>query len=159
MRTMGERGGGAEKLAEVYKLAAEVPSSQHGTFSRTQLLSVQTVTSTPSLTMKMLLVLAAVAALAAAAPQADPRQATIVEEVNEPSIGVGPWKWSFRTSDGVSRSEEGVLVDAGTENEHIEVRGTASWTDANGNAYTLTYTANQDGFQPQGAHLPQPGRK
>ena len=64
------------------------------------------------------------------------------------------WIYSYETSDGVARSEQAELKNAGTENEALVVRGTVSWTAADGVVYTLNYIADENGFQPQGAHLP-----
>lgn len=61
---------------------------------------------------------------------------------------------SFETSDGVSRSEQGELRNAGTENESIAVRGTITWIGADGTPYKIDFIADENGFQPQGAHLP-----
>lgn len=60
----------------------------------------------------------------------------------------------YETSDGVSRSEEAQLKNVGTENEALVVRGTITWIAADGQSYTLNYIADENGFQPQGAHLP-----
>lgn len=62
--------------------------------------------------------------------------------------------YSYETSDGVSRSESAVLKNQGTENEALSVRGTVSWTADDGQIYTLNYVADENGFQPSGAHLP-----
>lgn len=64
---------------------------------------------------------------------------------------------SFETSNGISQQESGQLNNAGTENESIAVRGQFSFTGADGVVYTVTYIADENGFQPQGAHLPQSG--
>jgi hypothetical protein len=60
------------------------------------------------------------------------------------------------TSDGKSAQEQGQLKNVGTENEAIEVRGQYSYTGPDGVVYTVTYVANENGFQPEGVHLPKP---
>ena len=62
---------------------------------------------------------------------------------------------SFETSDGTQHSEDGKLKDAGTEHEAIVVHGTFSWVDEKtGEHFTVNYVADENGFQPSGAHLP-----
>lgn len=63
--------------------------------------------------------------------------------------------FSYETSDGVSRTEEAEVKNAGTENEILVVRGTISWTAPDGQVYTITFIADENGFQPQGDHLPK----
>lgn len=60
----------------------------------------------------------------------------------------------METSNGISQQEQGQLKNQGTENEAIEVRGQYSYTGPDGVVYTVVYIANENGFQPQGAHLP-----
>lgn len=62
---------------------------------------------------------------------------------------------SYETSDGVSRQEEAELKNIGTENEALSVRGTITWIADDGQQYTLNYIADENGFQPQGDHLPK----
>lgn len=62
---------------------------------------------------------------------------------------------SYETSDGVSRTEEAEVKNAGTENEILVVRGTISWYAPDGQQYTITFIADENGFQPQGDHLPK----
>ena len=64
--------------------------------------------------------------------------------------------FSVETSDGKSASEQGVLKNVGTENEAISVTGQFSYIGADGVTYLVTYIADENGFQPQGAHLPVP---
>lgn len=66
-----------------------------------------------------------------------------------------PFVFSYETSDGVSRSEQAELKNPGTEQEALSVRGTITWTAADGVVYTLNYLADENGFQPEGAHLPK----
>ncbi|KAH8266017.1 hypothetical protein KR038_000452 [Drosophila bunnanda] len=70
---------------------------------------------------------------------------------------VQPEKWSsvLETSDGTSVSQDGVLKNVGTDHEAPVVHGSYSWVDEKtGEKFTVTYVADENGFQPQGAHLP-----
>ena len=61
----------------------------------------------------------------------------------------------YETSDGTSAQEQGQLQNAGSENEAISVRGQFSFVGLDGQTYTVTYVADENGFQPQGAHIPK----
>lgn len=61
---------------------------------------------------------------------------------------------SYETSDGVSRSEEAVVKNVGTEEEGIEVHGVITWTAPDGEQYTLKFVADENGYRPEGTHLP-----
>lgn len=61
---------------------------------------------------------------------------------------------SYETSDGITRQEQAELKNAGTEQEALSVRGSVSWVAPDGQTYTLHYIADENGFQPQGDHLP-----
>lgn len=62
---------------------------------------------------------------------------------------------SLETSDGTSRQEEGKVKDVGSEYPAIAVHGSFSWKDSfDGNVYTVTYVADENGFQPVGEHIP-----
>lgn len=63
--------------------------------------------------------------------------------------------FSFETSDGISRDEQGVLENVGTDEEAIEVRGSFTYTGDDGVVYAINYIAGKDGFVPEGAHLPK----
>jgi hypothetical protein len=65
------------------------------------------------------------------------------------------WLCSYETSDGTSAQEQGQLQNAGSENEIMSVKGQFSFVGLDGVTYTVTYIADENGFQPQGAHLPQ----
>lgn len=55
--------------------------------------------------------------------------------------------YSYETSNGLSREETGEVVNVGTENEHIVVRGSYSYIDADGNMQEISYTADENGYQ------------
>lgn len=65
------------------------------------------------------------------------------------------FKLRYETSDGTSAQESGQLKNAGTDNEIMAVRGEFKFIGLDGVTYTVTYIADENGFQPQGAHLPQ----
>ncbi|XP_065360005.1 larval cuticle protein 65Ab1-like [Calliphora vicina] len=103
--------------------------------------------------MKFFIVFAALFAVALAAPAE--HGAEIVRQESD----VQPESYNFvsETSDGTHKSEEGHLKDVGTEHEAIVVHGSYSWVDEKtGEKFTVTYVADENGFQPEGAHLPKP---
>lgn len=46
------------------------------------------------------------------------------------------------------------MKNAGSENAAVEAQGSVSYKNNEGEEISLTYVANENGFQPQGAHLP-----
>ncbi|XP_044739332.1 endocuticle structural glycoprotein SgAbd-8-like [Chrysoperla carnea] len=70
--------------------------------------------------------------------------------------GDGSYRYSYETANGIKAEEQGALKNVGSEAEAIAVQGGFSYTDEQGNLIQLTYTADENGFQPQGAHLPTP---
>ena len=55
----------------------------------------------------------------------------------------------FQTSDGISRNEEGILKNAGTENEALEVKGRYTYKGPDGKDVTVDFVANENGYQPR----------
>ncbi|XP_014362821.2 flexible cuticle protein 12 isoform X1 [Papilio machaon] len=104
--------------------------------------------------MKLFIVAALFVAAAMAAPTTIDGQAQIVVQ-NIDNIGTGPYAYESETSNGIVQKEQGQLKNVGTENEALEVRGQYSYPGDDGVIYTITYIANELGFQPQGAHIPQ----
>lgn len=58
----------------------------------------------------------------------------------------GSYQYGFETDNGIEVQESGV---AG-----VSVSGSARWVDDEGSPIELTYIADENGYQPQGAHLP-----
>ena len=58
----------------------------------------------------------------------------------------GAYEYGYETSNGISASEQGIAGKA--------VQGQAKWTSPEGEAVELTYVADENGYQPQGSHLP-----
>ncbi|CAD0201461.1 unnamed protein product [Chrysodeixis includens] len=66
------------------------------------------------------------------------------------------YQYAYQTSNGISAQESGVLTNVGTEGEAIAVQGQNAYTAPGGEQIALTYIADANGYQPQGAHLPTP---
>ncbi|KAI5633477.1 insect cuticle protein domain-containing protein [Phthorimaea operculella] len=103
--------------------------------------------------MKSFIVFALIVAAAVAAPAGPDADAQVLRYESD-NIGVDGYKFAVETSNGISQQEQGQLVNAGSENEAIAVRGQYSYTGPDGVVYSVTYVADENGFQPQGAHLP-----
>lgn len=69
--------------------------------------------------------------------------------------GDGSFRYAYETADGVQAQEQGVLRDDGQEGSQ-QSQGSFSFTAPDGNQYSISYIADENGFQPQGAHLPTP---
>ncbi|XP_063387195.1 larval cuticle protein 65Ag1-like [Cydia fagiglandana] len=98
---------------------------------------------------KYAIVALALFAVALAAPQHQDQQPP-VEILKQDSI-VGPegYHFEFETSDGTSRQEQGTLKQISEDHKAIEVQGSYKYTAPDGVVYTVTYTADENGFQPQ----------
>lgn len=66
------------------------------------------------------------------------------------------YSWSYETGNGIKAEERGALKNVGAEEPAIDVQGQFQYTADDGSNIALTYIANENGFQPQGAHLPTP---
>ncbi|XP_055912854.1 flexible cuticle protein 12-like [Eupeodes corollae] len=104
--------------------------------------------------MKFVIVFAAFVAVALAAPLDNSQDAQILRYDND-NIGVDGYNYAVETSDGKSVSEQGQLKNVGTEQEALSVRGQFSYVGDDGVTYTVSYIADENGFQPSGAHIPQ----
>jgi len=64
------------------------------------------------------------------------------------------YNYNYNTDTGIQVQEEGYLNNMGTDQEILEARGSYNYIDNDGNTFQVSYVANEDGFQPEGAHLP-----
>lgn len=65
----------------------------------------------------------------------------------------GNYAFGFEQSDGYVRQETGVVRNEGTEDQFVAVTGSFSYVGDDGVTYTVTYVADENGFQPTGTHL------
>ncbi|XP_044272550.1 endocuticle structural glycoprotein SgAbd-4-like [Tribolium madens] len=76
-----------------------------------------------------------------------------LENVNN---GDGSYNWAYETGNGIAADERGQLKNAGSKNEAQSASGSFSYTAPDGQKITVSYIADENGFQPQGSHLPTP---
>ncbi|KAE8573242.1 endocuticle structural glycoprotein SgAbd-4 [Halyomorpha halys] len=89
-------------------------------------------------------------ALAIGAPQGPSTEPIpIIKYVNEVNFD-GTYNWEYETGNGIQAQESGSV--AGPESG-TAAQGSFSYQGPDG-PISLTYTADQNGFVPQGAHLP-----
>lgn len=62
--------------------------------------------------------------------------------------------FSVDTSDGFQKEEQGEIKNAGTDEESLAVTGSYSYVGDDGKTYSVKYTADENGFQPEGEHIP-----
>ncbi|CAH0547607.1 unnamed protein product [Brassicogethes aeneus] len=62
--------------------------------------------------------------------------------------GDGTYNYLYETGDGIKAQEQGM--------GGVKAEGGFSYTAPDGQTYEITYIADENGFQPQGAHLPTP---
>ncbi|KAK0086242.1 hypothetical protein PV325_008047 [Microctonus aethiopoides] len=85
-----------------------------------------------------------------------PNQATILHQTHEMQPD-GPYQYAYENTDGTKKNEEGTLGQGGDENgPAINAQGGYSYVGDDGATYSLTYIANENGFQPVADYLPTP---
>lgn len=92
--------------------------------------------------------------MAASAAAVDTTPIPILRQALDGPNPDGTYSYSYETANGIQAQEDGHLNYVGTEQEALEARGSFSYTDNNGQVYQVSYVANENGFQPEGAHLP-----
>ncbi|EFX77518.1 hypothetical protein DAPPUDRAFT_321424 [Daphnia pulex] len=120
--------------------------------------------------MKNLFIIAAVLAIGAAAPSSYEKEykapeITITSQSDVRNLD-GSSNWSYAGSDGTTRDEsqvqkkmQGVTYDSYGKESYGEVlgntnKGSSYWISPEGQKFTLTWAADEAGFQPKGDHLP-----
>ncbi|CAH0724192.1 unnamed protein product, partial [Brenthis ino] len=82
-------------------------------------------------------------------------QADILRYENE--IDSDGWHYAYETSDGTKAEQNGrVLPGAAPEEGSLQVSGSYSYISDDGQTYSISYTADENGYHPVGDHLPTP---
>ncbi|XP_045452840.1 flexible cuticle protein 12-like [Melitaea cinxia] len=82
-------------------------------------------------------------------------QAQILRYENE--IDDQGWHYAYETSDGTKAEQNGrILPGSAPEEGSLQVSGAFSYIGDDGQTYSVSYTADENGFHPVGAHLPTP---
>lgn len=69
----------------------------------------------------------------------------------------GSYNFGYETGNGISASEHGYVKNAGVKDGEIQVaEGHYSYISPEGHPIEVHYTADENGFQASGAHLPTP---
>ncbi|XP_032510810.1 endocuticle structural glycoprotein ABD-4-like [Danaus plexippus] len=78
-------------------------------------------------------------------------------ETDGPNVD-GSYKWLYETGNEINAEESGYVKNFGKgEGQEIQVaEGRFSYKAPDGSPIALTYIADENGFQPQGSHLPTP---
>ncbi|XP_072395448.1 endocuticle structural glycoprotein SgAbd-2-like [Diabrotica undecimpunctata] len=109
--------------------------------------------------MKILVFILLSLALASAQyyrPENYGRNIRILSQIQQGPNPDGSYKWSYATENGITAEEEGRLKNRGSQQEAMEARGGFSYTAPDNSVISLTYTADENGFQAYGPHLPTP---
>ncbi|KAL3283244.1 hypothetical protein HHI36_006392 [Cryptolaemus montrouzieri] len=93
-----------------------------------------------------------------AAPQDGPTTEPVPILKQEQEVNFdGSYKYSYETGNSIKAEEQGFLKNAGNEAEETQVaQGEYEYTAPDGTVIKVTYIADENGFQPQGDHLPTP---
>ncbi|XP_057666728.1 larval cuticle protein 1-like [Diorhabda carinulata] len=93
--------------------------------------------------------------VAATAPNNGKEPIQIVSQTDENNPD-GSFNFSFEAANGIKFEEKGYLKDGANASDKIQViEGSVSYTDNEGNPVTLKFIADENGFQPQGDHIPK----
>ncbi|XP_043465505.1 larval cuticle protein LCP-17-like [Leptopilina heterotoma] len=105
--------------------------------------------------MKFFIVALALVAAASAFPQQQERDAAILRQAQDISPE-GQYNYHYETENGIQANQDGSLQNVGPNGEPVIVaQGSYRYTAPDGTPVEVTYTANENGFQPQGSHIPQ----
>ncbi|CAK9833830.1 Endocuticle structural glycoprotein SgAbd-2 [Anthophora retusa] len=88
---------------------------------------------------------------ASGGPRGGPGQDVPIVSFNNENGGDGNYQFSYETGNGISAQETGHQ-----QGNSEAVSGSYSYTGPDGVQYSVSYTADEEGFHPQGAHLPTP---
>ncbi|XP_015595821.1 endocuticle structural glycoprotein SgAbd-2 [Cephus cinctus] len=101
--------------------------------------------------------LAIFATLAVSCYAAPVEQAPIAILSQEQDIGTdGTFSLKFETENGISEQIQGSLKQLDQDTQAQVIQGTASWTAPDGTPVQISWTADENGYQPESSILPTP---
>ncbi|XP_049873318.1 larval cuticle protein LCP-14-like [Pectinophora gossypiella] len=68
----------------------------------------------------------------------------------------GSFNYVAEGSNGILSQASAVVKQVGKDEVALEVQGSNQYISPDGQTIQLSYVANENGYQPQGAHLPTP---
>ncbi|XP_018332691.1 endocuticle structural glycoprotein ABD-4-like [Agrilus planipennis] len=68
----------------------------------------------------------------------------------------GNYRYAYETGNGISVQENGHVSGSVPEGPAVVADGGYSYTGSDGQTYSISYTADENGFRPVGAHIPTP---
>ncbi|KAI5631619.1 insect cuticle protein domain-containing protein [Phthorimaea operculella] len=103
--------------------------------------------------MKSFVLVCLLVAGAFAAPQGSSTEPIPILRQDSEVNGDGSYQYAYETGNGISADQKGDLKKVG-EVDAIEVSGQYQYPGEDGQNIQLSYVADENGYQPQGAHLP-----
>ncbi|XP_012056326.1 PREDICTED: endocuticle structural glycoprotein SgAbd-8-like [Atta cephalotes] len=108
--------------------------------------------------MKFLIVTLALVAVALAQPQHPHSPVQPVAAILKQAQDISPegsYSYAYETENGIAASEQGSPQPVGPKGDPAVVaQGQFQYTAPDGTPIALQYTADENGFHPQGTHLP-----
>ncbi|XP_068144153.1 endocuticle structural glycoprotein SgAbd-3 [Drosophila tropicalis] len=68
----------------------------------------------------------------------------------------GKYHYHYELSDGSKATQDGVLKTVDAQHDGESIHGKYSFVGEDGKTYVVSYTADENGFQAVGDHLPTP---
>ncbi|XP_062549825.1 cuticle protein CP14.6-like [Armigeres subalbatus] len=69
----------------------------------------------------------------------------------------GKFRYAYESGNGIVVQEEGLVKNYGNKDHEMNVaQGSYSYVDPNGVPVSVSYIADENGFQVQGSHIPTP---
>ncbi|XP_017868687.1 PREDICTED: larval cuticle protein 8 [Drosophila arizonae] len=93
----------------------------------------------------------AVLAVAQALPVSEKEEVVPILNSEVSKSEDGSYRSSYESGDGTKREEEAHLVNAGTDDEALEVKGSYKYLNEFGETVEVFYTAGVNGFVPYGS--------
>ncbi|GLV39285.1 Cuticular protein 49Aa [Carabus blaptoides fortunei] len=106
--------------------------------------------------MKSMIIALAFVAIVAADKLTGNEPIPILRQVQEINPD-GSYNYAYETGNGIAAEEQGYLKNAGQPDLEAQVaQGQYQYTAPDGQLIRVVYSADENGFQPQGDHLPTP---